>query len=103
MLRTTEINDLINDCKFYKDSIRTPSYIKNWTKKPESHYKNKRCRKLLEGRLDDRSRNSSNKSFNYNNIKRLEPFVELPYKNKIINIIILIIFLFIIGLIIFYK
>jgi|AntRauTorckE6833_2_1112554.scaffolds.fasta_scaffold113393_2 hypothetical protein len=103
MLRTTEIHDLIDDCKFYKDSIRTPSYIKNWTKKSESHYKNKRCRKLLEGRLNDRSRNFSNRSFYYKNNQRLEPFVESLYKDKIINIIILIIFFVFIGLIIFYK
>ena len=48
-LKPEQINDLVRQCKYYKNKIRLPKYIRPWIDRPRYTYNlEKKCRQLRE-------------------------------------------------------
>ncbi len=73
-LRNKTINNIVKTCKFYKDTIRLPKYIRPWTIVPAFTYnKDKRCRQLEERSLAFHPISNATRVDNIYNYKNNEP------------------------------
>lgn len=97
MLRNEQVEDILDDCKFYYDTIRRPEYKRDWKIDPAFTYNDTRkCRQLEEKALMSNPRRrggSGNNFFRYKTNRPLTEHFSGLTGNKNLYRIILILFL----------